>query len=517
MNASDGYYFNTNKYTLVENEDEEVGLSITVDDVDNDKPRLKHSESLTSLSSYGSTDSYSSANNWSKGSSPSAVPRNLNSISVYELSADDIGKHHQNWEVSQRSSSRPVSPDDYPGHSTVLTNKSKSTGTNTNNISIPTTSTNIVNSTSDINSKSADFFLKTLFATGSDGQPAIDEAPTDSNDDKGLTEYVVLDFTDVTGVDATAARSCFLMLMQLMRASGITVAFSGLAVPIENLLRAHRVIKDDDVVIPVLDDCLEWFEEQILYKANTVTSAISSYNKKKRPLAPSLFNRDPGYYATAWQNRKAMRPSISKHNIAAPPSSLMSTLSLSSMRFSESDLTKEVELVETLKEEDKKSTGNPKSVRILRRILCDYLEVEATPNCPLYSLMRSKILIKYFERKLIKKDDIIIDIGDTANNIFIIEEGSVEITKCNDDDNDDEIFVQQRIAKIASGGVFGEAAFFLRTKFQYRYTCLSDCSLWTMSRESYAEMEQGDQKLCLIIQHVLLKSLSLTQNKLINE
>ena len=34
------------------------------------------------------------------------------------------------------------------------------------------------------------------------------------------TEYVVLDFSNVLGVDATAARSCFLMLTQLMRVSG---------------------------------------------------------------------------------------------------------------------------------------------------------------------------------------------------------------------------------------------------------------------------------------------------------
>ena len=63
----------------------------------------------------------------------------------------------------------------------------------------------------------------------------------------------------------------------------------------------------------------------------------------------------------------------------------------------------------------------------------------------------------------------------------------------------------------------GEASFFLRTKFQYRYSCLSDCFLWTMSRDAYSEMEDADSKLCLLIQHVLLKSLSLTQNKLINE
>ena len=106
---------------------------------------------------------------------------------------------------------------------------------------------------------------------------------------------------------------------------------------------------------------------------------------------------------------------------------------------------------------DKKSTlENPKSVRILRRILCDYLEVEATPNCPLYQYLRSKTLVKYFERKLIRKDEVIIDIGDKANNVFIIEEGSVEITKDSDYCNDNtEANIHQRIAKLSSGAVFG--------------------------------------------------------------
>jgi len=476
------------KYSLVQN-DEEVGLALRIEDEDDaEKPRMKKSESFASvdshLSSYGSVDStYSGNNTRSKSSSPT-TPRNLNSISVYELSAADIGKHHQNWEDFQRPSKRSVSPHDVRSDTSI-----PSAVIDTNK---PATTTNI----------SADLFLSKLLATGTDGL-TVDEAPTGSSEESCLTEYVVLDFTNVTGTDATAARSCFLMLMQLMRASGVTVAFTGLQQPVEKLLRAHRVIKDDDVVIQVLDDCLEWFEEQVLFKANTGSSS-----KRKKPKGNAFFKRDPAYYANAWQKRKALRPSVSKSSI---PISLVSSMS---MRFSDSDLTREIEMMGVLSDKNS-SLDNPRSVRVLRRILCDYLEVET--SCPLYSYLRSKTLLKYFERKSVVKDDVIIEIGDTANNIFIIEEGSVEITRGSDDYNDEDDSVQQRIAKIASGAVFGEAAFFLRTKFQYRYTCLSDCYLWTMSRESYAEMEQSENKLCLIIQHVLLKSLSITQNKLIND
>ena len=41
-----------------------------------------------------------------------------------------------------------------------------------------------------------------------------------------MTEYLVLDFTSVVGVDATAARSCFLMLVQLMKVSSTTPPLS---------------------------------------------------------------------------------------------------------------------------------------------------------------------------------------------------------------------------------------------------------------------------------------------------
>ena len=37
------------------------------------------------------------------------------------------------------------------------------------------------------------------------------------------TEFLLLDFSTVIGIDATSARSCFLMLVQLMRAAGVKV------------------------------------------------------------------------------------------------------------------------------------------------------------------------------------------------------------------------------------------------------------------------------------------------------
>lgn len=54
------------------------------------------------------------------------------------------------------------------------------------------------------------------------------------------------------GVDATAARSCFLMLKIVLRTSGVDVAFSSLSPKVQALLRSHGVITDDD---PVFNRC----------------------------------------------------------------------------------------------------------------------------------------------------------------------------------------------------------------------------------------------------------------------
>lgn len=96
-------------------------------------------------------------------------------------------------------------------------------------------------------------------------------------------KFVVMDFTYVIGVDATAARACFLLLSGLLKASGVIVVYTQMSESVEKLLRAHGVIADDPndsqvemnsphshghkrncVVIPSLDDALEWCEECLL-------------------------------------------------------------------------------------------------------------------------------------------------------------------------------------------------------------------------------------------------------------
>ena len=101
-------------------------------------------------------------------------------------------------------------------------------------------------------------------------------------------EYVVIDFSQVIGVDATSARNCFLLLTKILHTAGVIVVYTEMSDAIEKLLVAHGVIATpsaDDMgssmdfangknereqaagrglVILSLDDALEWCEDSLL-------------------------------------------------------------------------------------------------------------------------------------------------------------------------------------------------------------------------------------------------------------
>ena len=59
-----------------------------------------------------------------------------------------------------------------------------------------------------------------------------------------ITRYILFDFTNVSGLDATAARSCFLNLTRTLTPLGITILFGGVhkGSHIERLLIGHEIL-----------------------------------------------------------------------------------------------------------------------------------------------------------------------------------------------------------------------------------------------------------------------------------
>ena len=95
------------------------------------------------------------------------------------------------------------------------------------------------------------------------------------------TRFVVFDFTMVSGLDATAARSCFLSLCRTLAPSAIVLVFGGVAEggTIHRLLLAHEILRASSEILrdasgahgaaeaqrfDTIDEALEYCEEQLL-------------------------------------------------------------------------------------------------------------------------------------------------------------------------------------------------------------------------------------------------------------
>nr|CCA16244.1 Sulfate Permease (SulP) Family putative [Albugo laibachii Nc14] len=118
--------------------------------------------------------------------------------------------------------------------------------------------------------------------------------------DQERTQYVVFDFSAVSGMDATAAGSCFLVLKSLFQRHDIRGVYCGMNAEIEALLRANDVIpsnwfKDTPYhpgntagghVTTDLDSGLEWCEENIIF--NKAPDFYIASHKRKLSLSSIL-------------------------------------------------------------------------------------------------------------------------------------------------------------------------------------------------------------------------------------
>eukprot|EP01038_Epipyxis_sp_PR26KG_P008476 gene8476-11458_t len=404
--------------------------------------------------------------------------------------------------------------------------------------------------------------------------------PLEDEDDSsvhGGTEYLILDFTGVLGVDATAARSCFLMLVQLMRAAGVTVIFAQMSESIEQLFRAHNVINEETqlnvIAIPLLDDALEWCEEQVLFSAENQPVETTQVDTQPSTLlkTPRGLKRDIHYYTRAWQQRQQQT------EMKGRPSCFNSVFGVNNHHNNgiiSNDSFESISIISTT---------------ALRRILLDYLEIEdiyddnnndkrvqepLSSKLLLSRLLSTSILTQYFKRITFESRELIYDRGQTADKIYFIEKGAVEIVAIYNNDNNSQnrtnnknnnntintnhnihhtnknstpnqpynpntplsfsIFhhraspsnnydvlnenddnegghssTVQRVNKVSSGGVFGEADFILGRKHGLRAYALSPGSLWTLNRQSLSDMEVREPQLCMLLQHTLLKSLAM--------
>ncbi|KAG1711414.1 hypothetical protein DVH05_008666 [Phytophthora capsici] len=98
-----------------------------------------------------------------------------------------------------------------------------------------------------------------------DGTPA-------TNTDAVPTEFVVMDFTDVTAMDATAARSAFLILQKYCSNHNITVLYAAALPSIRSLLVKNSITGDESFYSSA-ESALTYCENQLL-DAKTLTTSV---------------------------------------------------------------------------------------------------------------------------------------------------------------------------------------------------------------------------------------------------
>ncbi|OQR95113.1 Sulfate Permease (SulP) Family [Achlya hypogyna] len=125
----------------------------------------------------------------------------------------------------------------------------------------------------------------------------------DTDDARHPTRFLLLDFHHVSGIDATASRSCFTAMKTLLARHNIALAFARLSPEIERQLQQNGVLDDDDAtdihLYATADAGLEVFENVLLNERPPATpiSQSLSHNLFEKPHAlPRVVSPTPSIH-----------------------------------------------------------------------------------------------------------------------------------------------------------------------------------------------------------------------------
>ncbi|KAG5191778.1 hypothetical protein JKP88DRAFT_352139 [Tribonema minus] len=368
----------------------------------------------------------------------------------------------------------------------------------------------------------------------------------------GGARYVVLDMREVPGVDATAARVCFLMLKQLLHASGVTPVFAAVSgcdavlsvrKPVRNLLTAHKVIDSGDAVFDTLDAALEWCEERLLqaavrrvFDASGQAAAPPPQPPRSAPLPlppPLQPPPPPDAAAAAAAAALSLSPEESlmlrdveyySHAVAMRASNASERGSLGAVSSSvgggggggiggrlaqhETDAAAAAAAVAPVMGGEVPGS--------LCAILEDYLEVDQPQERARNRELLQRCM-QYFREEVIPKDTELFNEADGSTKLRFIKAGAVELqmVTLNSDDTAaagaaarGELH-RHRLMKVSAGGTFGEVGFFLRRAQPFRAIALERCIVFTLSRPAMDRMQRESPELCVLVQKAVLKSLCL--------
>uniref|UniRef100_A0A7R9UBE4 STAS domain-containing protein n=1 Tax=Pinguiococcus pyrenoidosus TaxID=172671 RepID=A0A7R9UBE4_9STRA len=349
--------------------------------------------------------------------------------------------------------------------------------------------------------------------------------------------WVILDFEKVKGIDATAARACFLILRKLLRTAGVQVVYAAVPDHVKLLLEAHGVINEsEDPVFEQVEEALEWCEEKLLtvdglrYQASSSALALSTStsapdltlfkdkvrNLRLHRLHQRLSEDDP------WMSRPGHDPRGSgeaPYAAASVKEDIEEKYGMDRSHPSSDDLF---------------LSGSGRTWEDLRAILFDYIvenvdhELSSVFRGLKYELTEDA-LTKYFSTEIAPKNKVLFRRGEASDRLYVLRQGEVELlapmtvegsTPANGSPNSGRppdangtdamehrplkipisVSKERRIQKITDGGVCGEVGFFLCRPQDFRAVTRTPCQLWNMTRNDFAEMCRNRPTLALMLQ-----------------
>lgn len=287
--------------------------------------------------------------------------------------------------------------------------------------------------------------------------------------DKLSTLFVIFDFANVSGLDASAARSCFLNLCRTLSPHGISVLFGGVAQGghIEKLLIGHQILEQPQSQPPgahcascfdTVDEALEFCEEALL--------ADASASGRNGSLSPPL---------------RTLLP-------AASP-----------------------ELPQPIAGLSPKGLGRHADERLPRGLFAKVLSPLLMPagGAALLDGLRPFFGVETFEdgQQIFGK-------GQVADTIYFVATGEVTLWEEHRGSEHRGSSRRRRRLQKYSGvsGVFGELDFFLRSPRSFHAEAASYVLVITLRREALAAMEAQEASLATALEHALLRMLCVQIN-----
>jgi len=276
------------------------------------------------------------------------------------------------------------------------------------------------------------------------------------------TRYFILDFEKVSGVDATAVRSCFNATKELLLQHGIVLIFASVPTDAERLLRVHDVIEQEDgsgtgsLVFDTLDKALEWCEDELLVSEGVLPLSES---------APALAITG-GEEGQHWQLLDELLPRPDGSHRKDEESMLTNSRSSSS-----------------------KPQDSEDASAVLTRELGEM----------------------YVTHSLKQEGDTLYRAGGLVNGVYFIGYGKVDVfmpSKIHEGLGPG-FRGRKRISRVCQGGLVGASEMILHKRHQFTAQARSSSSIFFLSKSHYARMQKAHPALAARFQQAMLQSMAI--------